>query len=130
MDPDLGSATSPDVPSEGSDVVKTVLEHVTFTRSDQQGRRTLAISGEPDLAAEKELGRQLTAVIDESHSPACVDLSDVSYMDSTTINALIGAARVGRSRGTRLVLGPVSPRCRRVMEVAGVWDAFEHSQDD
>jgi anti-anti-sigma factor len=100
-----------------------------FLRSDVGGERTLAIVGDVDLAVKTDLDSELADLLAEAHSPALVDLSRVTFMDSTGLNALCGAQRAGRALGTPLVLVAVPEQVRRLLELTGLWDHFEHRDD-
>jgi len=61
-----------------------------------------------------------------------VSLSDVPYMDSTALNALLEAAEELADRGTRLKLVSVNPTCRETLELTGLsprFQFFENPQD-
>jgi anti-anti-sigma factor len=55
-----------------------------------------------------------------------VDLSEISFMDSRGMLALLDAQRLLRARSGDLLLGPVSDKVRRVLVVTKVWDLFTH----
>ena len=97
-----------------------------FLRSDVGGERTLAIIGEVDLAVKTQLNLELADLLAEAHSPALVDLSRVTFMDSTGLNAFCDADREGRALGVPLVLIGVPDGVRRVLDITGLWDHFEH----
>jgi anti-anti-sigma factor len=101
---------------------------VTFERSDRVSWRTLAIDGEIDMGVAAQLSGELTALLLEAHSPAFVDLSGVTFMDSTGIHALLVARRAGAAAGTPVVLVAPSRSCRSVLRASGVWDLFETSE--
>lgn len=97
----------------------------SFKRFDRANGRTLAVDGEIDLAVGAEFTDELTLLVAEAHSPAFVDLSGCTFMDSTGINALLDAAEFGAEAGVPLVVVAASPPCRRVLEVCGVWDMLQ-----
>lgn len=98
---------------------------VSFQRSDRENGRTLAVDGEIDLAVGTRFSDELALLVAEAHSPAFVDLSACTFMDSTGINALLTAAESGAAAGVPLVVSAASPACRRVLEVCGVWDMLQ-----
>jgi anti-anti-sigma factor len=80
----------------------------------------VSVSGELDLFAEREL-REALAAADKLGSPTVVvDLSAVSFMDSTVCRILVGEATRRRREGGALVLVSNRNRARRVLEVAGI----------
>jgi anti-sigma B factor antagonist len=80
----------------------------------------VSVSGELDLYVEREL-REALAAADKLPSPTVVvDLSAVSFMDSTVCGILVGEAMRRRREGGELVLVSNRNRARRVLEVAGI----------
>ena len=75
------------------------------------GRVVLALSGELDLVTEP----QLAAALDEAAGqPVRIDLSELAFMDSTGLRALLAAAR--EVPGLELT-GPLQPPVRRLLEL-------------
>jgi anti-anti-sigma factor len=101
----------------------------TFGRSDQPRGRTLRIEGEIDMAVGPQFGEELAALIEEAHSPAFVDLSGVTFMDTTGVHALLDATHAGLAAGHPLVLVAASRSSRRILEVAGVQGEVEFSDE-
>ncbi len=97
---------------------------LTFARSERSQGPTLVIDGEIDLAVKGELDAQLAALVAVAHGSTLVDLSGVTFMDSTGTHALLETAAAARAAGAPLVLVAVSAPCRRVLELSGVWDAL------
>ena len=54
-----------------------------------------------------------------------VDLSELTFLDSTGLHALLRARDVAGGRGMRLVLSRPMPAIRRIMDLAGVQNEFE-----
>lgn len=92
------------------------------TRLSVDGRPVLAVRGEVDLASAHDL--VLAATSADADGPLALDLSEVTFIDSTGVSALLAiwreAARVGRSVELIAISGPVA----RVLELAGVGDLF------
>jgi anti-sigma B factor antagonist len=87
----------------------------------------LVVSGEIDLAASPELRSRLNAAIDDGARAVIVDLSDVTFMDSLALAAVVRAKeRLGP--GGRLAVVSSHPYVRLVIEAGGldsVLDIFE-----
>jgi anti-sigma B factor antagonist len=77
----------------------------------------LGLHGEVDLHAAPELRERLATTIDGGASAVLVDLSDVTFLDSTGLGVLVGAMK--RLRATRRPLRLVAPRSdvRRLLEI-------------
>jgi anti-sigma B factor antagonist len=92
--------------------------HVSVTHRD--ARVLLLLDGEVDISAR---GRLQAAFADaqKSATEVVVDVSGVTFMDSTGINALV-RARKSAPDGARLQVVGASGQVRRVLETTGVAD--------
>jgi anti-sigma B factor antagonist len=86
--------------------------HVETAREDGQLRIVLA--GEIDVAARDALDEAIEAAI--AHGRVVLDLTEVSFLDSTGIGAI---ARAIRDQVPVSVLNP-RPTVRRALEVSGI----------
>jgi anti-sigma B factor antagonist len=83
-----------------------------------------AVHGDVDLAAVPDLEEALEAAIRDSVGAFVVDLTDVSFIDSTGLQVLLRArALLGREDRALVLVCPHGP-VRRVFELAGVSDVF------
>jgi anti-sigma B factor antagonist len=64
-----------------------------------------AIQGRITVANSDQMRTALANALRAKPTSLAVDLSGVSYMDSSGLATLVEAARIARSQGTRLVLG-------------------------
>jgi anti-sigma B factor antagonist len=84
--------------------------------------RTHVVSptGEIDLLTAPTLGRRLLGLVDEGKTRLVVDLSKVTFMDSTGIGVLLNVLRrLGHRRG-QLVLVCPTERIMRPFEISGL----------
>ena len=79
---------------------------------------SIRLSGELDMSSAPELDRVLGAAV-EHGGAVLVDLSELTFMDSTGINAFLRAAVSLRGRGC-LILHGEQQRVRRVMDLVRV----------
>ena len=100
-------------------------DQASFERCERHGHSTLVVSGEIDLATAAMFRQELIAAAGDAHSPALVDLSAVTFLDSSGLNALVAARRSLEGTDVSLVLLNPSPICRRVLEVTGTDQVFE-----
>jgi anti-sigma B factor antagonist len=77
-------------------------------------------SGEVDSVTAPQLGRHLLGLADEGGTDVVVDLSRVTFMDSTGIGVLLNALRQLTSRRRRLVLVCPTERVLRPFEITGL----------
>ena len=81
----------------------------------------MVVRGEVDLATAPKLQQALADRL--SHGPPSIlrlDLSGVSFMDSTGLHALLVAQRAARLLGGDLVLVAISPQVTRLLEITGI----------
>lgn len=75
------------------------------------------LSGEVDLSWSQAVRRAVLEALDRDE-PVGVDLSAVSYIDSSGIAALVEGFQRARTHGTRFALVAVSDAVRAVLELA------------
>jgi anti-sigma B factor antagonist len=76
--------------------------------------------GEIDVLTAPTLGRRLLKLVDEGKTRLIVDLSRVTFMDSTGIGVLLNALRRASGRDGGLVLVCPTERVLRPFEVTGL----------
>jgi anti-anti-sigma factor len=72
--------------------------------------------GELDVAHEHELAQRLKTAIDASPR-VVLDLSLVTFLDSTILSVILQAHRAAESRGGRLTIVGASPRAERLFQL-------------
>jgi anti-sigma B factor antagonist len=80
----------------------------------------ISVSGELDVYVEHDLRDALAAGAKLDSPTVVVDLSGVSFMDSTVCGILVAEAKRLRRKGADLVLVSNGNRAGRVLEVAGI----------
>lgn len=84
----------------------------------------IRLSGEYDIGRQSELEAALADA--DPASPVVVDLSDVSYIDSTALSCFIRLHKRVRESGSGIVrLVGVRPNIRRILNVTKLDDIFE-----
>lgn len=84
------------------------------------GGTTLELGGDVDLANAPELTARLEAVIDASTGAITVDLSHVTFLDSSGVEVLVLAQRRLKADGRRLTVRNPSELVFRVLKLSGV----------
>ena len=77
----------------------------------------IRLSGEVDLSWSQQVRKAVLAAL-EDHPAVGVELSQVSYIDSSGIAALVEGFQSARARGSRFALVAVSDAVRAVLELA------------
>ncbi|MBR1456747.1 MAG: STAS domain-containing protein [Oscillospiraceae bacterium] len=85
------------------------------------GRLTLYLSGELDHHAAREAARTIDELLDEYLPRDCaVDMSGLSFMDSSGIAVLVRISRRLRDVGGRVWIENPSGQPRRVIDASGI----------
>jgi anti-sigma B factor antagonist len=78
---------------------------------------TVSVAGEVDLATAPELKEALAEVVRSGATGVVVDLSNASFIDSTTLGVLMGAVKRLRPGGGELVIACHDPNIRKIFEI-------------
>jgi anti-sigma B factor antagonist len=92
----------------------------TFTISvadPDDGPVVVSLAGEMDIASAPELARALEALGGANATAVVIDLSALTFIDSSGISVLATAARDARARGGELVVAAPEGDVRRVFEI-------------
>jgi anti-sigma B factor antagonist len=85
--------------------------------------RVIEVEGELDLARAPHLKWVLLDALDAGATQLVLDLSRVTFIDSTAIGVLIGVNR-SLEVGSRLAIASLQPQVMRIFEVSGMGDVF------
>ncbi|GAA3050898.1 hypothetical protein GCM10010448_37460 [Streptomyces glomeratus] len=83
-------------------------------------RHLVTVTGHLDLHTAHHLADALQPLLDRGPHTVLVDLSGVTFLDSTGLTCLITAYRTARSTGARLSLIAPSQPVRKMLELTGV----------
>ncbi|MEA4971454.1 MAG: STAS domain-containing protein [Candidatus Pelethousia sp.] len=91
-----------------------------------------ALSGELDHHSAATVRQALDAALVDGVRELALDLSGVSFMDSSGIGVILGRYRILRARGGRMRLSAVSTYAARILKMAGILTLLggEGSQKD
>ncbi len=85
----------------------------------------IQLSGQLDLEAGKALNQTLTQLEPTSHRLWILDLSQVDFIDSAGLSALITGLHLANKRQSRLVLHRLKPSVKLVLEITRLDQVFE-----
>ena len=77
----------------------------------------LGLHGEADLHAAPQLRDRLSTVMDAGARGVVVDLTDTSFVDSTSLGVLLGGLKRQREEGGALRIVVSRPEIRRIFEI-------------
>ena len=90
---------------------------------ENEGATYVAVTGELDVATAPLLAERIAQAETAAAPLIVVDLSGVSFMDSTGLHTLLEAHARSQQEGDRLrIASPWSAQVQRLMELAGVVD--------
>lgn len=86
------------------------------------GSWRVTVAGELDAATAPDLVAALRPLVAHPSGSVVVNMSEVSFMDSSGLRALIHAANDAKAAGGSVVLVAVSAAVNRLLEVTGLVD--------
>ncbi|HST49035.1 STAS domain-containing protein [Jatrophihabitans sp.] len=96
-----------------------------MTASRTGGQTVLEVGGEVDLHSASRLTDRLTAILDAGERSVVVDLSPLSFLDSTGLGALVAARNRAQQTGATLRLVCTSERLLKLFRITGLDAVFE-----
>ena len=77
----------------------------------------IAVAGEVDLYTAPELKRELVAAVDQGMRRVVVDLSEATFIDSTTLGVLLSGVKRLRPVGGELAVVCTDRNIRKIFEI-------------
>ncbi len=90
----------------------------------REGLSIISPRGEIDVATAPALRDHLETGIGRDSGPVVVDLTSVTFIDSTGLGVLIGAQKHCDDAGREFRVVVADPRIRKVFEITGLTDHF------
>jgi anti-sigma B factor antagonist len=107
----------------GSRELATDEFRIAEERAD--GTLVLSIRGDVDLHVAGELSERLESAVDDGPSALVIDLTGVTFLDSTTLAVLLRVMKRLRARGGRFRVVVPRNEIRRIFEVTLLDRVFE-----
>ena len=104
-------------------------DHVAVEVVRSPGRVTLRVTGEIDMSTAPSVHEAAVGAI-RHHPTLDIDLSAVTFMDSSGLHMLLATKQLAERRGGHLRLLNPTPSVKRILEVTGVDGMFEIETDD
>lgn len=96
---------------------------LAVTKQGVQGVPVVAVSGEVDVYAAPALRDGLTDLLQDGSS-VIADLTDVGFLDSTGLGALVAARTAAGNRGAALLLVCTHERILKLFTITGLDGVF------
>jgi anti-sigma B factor antagonist len=84
----------------------------------------LSVKGEIDVSTAPELRDRLLTAAQNGHGIVVVDLSEVTFLDSTALGVLVSGLKRLRAEGGDLRLVVTGRSVAKVLEITGLVDVF------
>lgn len=91
---------------------------------------TVAIEGRITVNNSDEMRRKIVAALRAKPAQVTVDLSQVTYMDSSGLATLLEAVRIARKQDTRFMLAGVSGQPRCLFQIETLDRLFEFASQE
>jgi anti-sigma B factor antagonist len=88
------------------------------------GRATVRVRGELDIATADQAYSYLRDVVDSQDGPVMMNLSELSFCDAAGLGVLARVAGHARRSGRSLKLTAARPALLRIMHITGMDEAF------
>jgi anti-sigma B factor antagonist len=112
---------------EGEDAPRGEPKSIAFAvirRELDEHTGVLSVEGELDLASAPSLKWALTDILDAGHDRVVVDLSLVSFIDSTALGVLVGVKK-NLAEGAVLAIACTHPDVLNIFELTGLDSTFD-----
>lgn len=97
---------------------------------DHGEHKIIVVSGEVDLYNVSELKKQLFSVTDGSCSSVVIDMSNVNYMDSSGIGALVAGQKKMKAHSGKFALMSVHDDVLNILKLATLDKFFKIYYDE
>ncbi|MEV0381497.1 STAS domain-containing protein [Nonomuraea sp. NPDC050643] len=87
------------------------------------GVTLITLSGEVDAATSGYLETYVDRVRRDLHEHLIIDVSRLTFLDSSGLAVLLAAATLARAHGAALHLAGLQTRVARLLEITGAWRA-------
>jgi anti-sigma B factor antagonist len=122
-----GDRTAPDGESGEMGAVIDLAQALQLELAYQvaaDGRATVRVRGELDIATADQAYTYLRDVVDSQDGPVMMNLSELSFCDAAGLGVLARVAGYARRSGRSLKLTAARPALLRIMHITGMDEAF------
>jgi anti-anti-sigma factor len=105
------------------------MDILEVTTQDSGGQVTISLKGELDLSSVGKVQEELRRVEAEGPPLLILDLSDLTFLDSTGLRAVVTADERARDKGRRLVVVRGPDAVQRVFAITRLEERLEMVDD-
>lgn len=95
----------------------------------EDGKSVVMLNGELDLDAAPKLTEALVPVIEDGGDDLVIDLSELTFIDSSGLATFIAARRRASERGRRLIIRSPRGATVRLLELTGLMEYLNVEAD-
>jgi anti-sigma B factor antagonist len=92
--------------------------------ADTTSPTTVVLAGEIDISTSGRVREALLAISQSGENKVVVDMTNVTFMDSTGLAALVGSLKRFRTMNGKMVLRSPTPAVQKVLEITGLTRVF------
>ena len=85
----------------------------------------LTVRGDIDLASAPDFETSLRTALDQSPSSITIDLTGLTFIDSSGLRALVSVSKEAQSRDATIALRNVPRHAQRVLDITGLSELFD-----
>ncbi len=110
-------------------VQRIVTDNTAFRIDVVNGRNAvLCVAGDVDLATVDQFAEAIDLALDDRPDVLRLDLSGVTFLDSSGVKSLITVSMRARATGTELVAVGIPAQTKRLLEMTGLNDLFDRQE--
>jgi anti-sigma B factor antagonist len=100
----------------------TRIRKLEIAVSEWGATTAVRLEGELDLAEQQDVRDRILEALGRRPAQLILDLSRLSFIDSSGVHVVIESVRSSADYGTRLMIVPGRPRVQRIFEICGLTD--------
>jgi anti-sigma B factor antagonist len=105
--------------------VRRIIMDLEIKQLEKEGKNYLYLIGEIDVYTSKKLKEILIPLTEIKRNRVIVDLSQISYIDSTGLGIFIGALKCTHKHESSIMLTGMIERVRRLFTITGLDEVID-----
>jgi len=90
----------------------------------EKEKTILELKGELDIFSSPTFKEKLYGIIENSQNDIILDLSEISYIDSTGLGVFVGALKKAKQKNLNIKLRNLKPNVKKVFSITGLDKVF------
>jgi anti-sigma B factor antagonist len=101
-----------------------------YEYDEQNNRWNVTLAGEIDIFNSANLKTQVNALLEQRGANLHIDCSQLEYIDSTALGALVGVMKTVKSKGCEMHLNAVKPGLMKLFRITNLDQVFVIEEGD